>query len=484
MKYGLKYGLTRGRNSRVKKRYAFLALAGMGITVLAGCKSGGGNALEIAQMGKENQVVMAVKEDAQNEEPEPENVNFDVDDYKAWDELLDKYSCSDEFRQALADFSYRSASEVLAQEEGNGNFSPLSLYYALALAGTGAKAETAQELLDVLGMENQEELALACRNLYRELYYREARQRATYTAYGEGEFQSALKLRNSLWLSDAFAFHQDYQDGAARDFYASLHPVDFTVPETGEIMGEWIARQTNGVLAPALSVDPNTALCIINTLYFYGGWDTRFSKERTETDEFTLPDGTKIECPMMNQTDELGTFRKGDGYTMSCLYTNNNCRMVFLLPDKDRTVEEFLQDKAQLAQSLGSVGAMDDGGWQRGKVIWKVPKFSFGSSYSLVESLQKMGVQKMFDGEQADFSGISSAKPLWVSQVIQESHIGIDEEGVEGAAYTMLAVCGAGMLENEEEAEMICDRPFIYGIQESHSGAWLFIGVCRNPNVH
>ena len=113
---------------------------------------------------------------------------------------------------------------------------------------------------------------------------------------------------------------------------------------------------------------------------------------------------------------------------------------------------------------------------------WKLPKFSFGSSYDLIENLSKMGLEKMFDEENADFSGISD-ETLWVSQVIQESHIGVDEEGIEGAAYTMLAVSGAGM-PREEVAEMICDRPFIYGIQDVHSGAWLFIGICQNPGLH
>lgn len=477
--------------NRFKRWHVFLALAGVGMMIFAGCKGRGEEELTIVQEGKGDGIVMAAEQERSEDkgagekirEPEPEAVNIQADDYKAWNALIDENSCSEEFAQALADFSYRSASQVLAQEEGNGNYSPLSLYYALALAGTGAKGETAGELLGVLGMESKEDLALGCRNLYRQLYYREERQRGQYEAYGEGEFQSALKLRNSLWLSDAFSFRQEYRDGAERDFYASIHPADFALPETGKVMGEWISDQTNGVLAPSFSVDPNTALCMINTLYFYGGWDTRFSAERTKAEDFNLDDGRTTECQMMNRNEDFGLFRKGDGYTMSCLNTNNNCRMVVLLPDKGRRAEEFLLDKDKLAESLGAVDEMDDGGWQRGKIIWKMPKFSFGSSYSLEESLQKMGIRRMFDGEQADFSGISPDKPLWVSQVIQESHIGVDEEGVEGAAYTMLAVCGAGMMEEEKEVEMFCDRPFIYGIQDRYSGTWLFIGVCRNPNV-
>lgn len=496
-----------------RRKKGCLGLLLAGILLLVGCQNGSGGKPELVKESGPESVDSPVKEpgpesvdspvkepepeavnspvkepepEAVNssvKEPEPEAVDIPVDDYLTWNELFEENACSEEFMQALAEFSYQSASQVLAQEEGNGNFSPLSLYYALALAACGAEEETSGELLQVLGMEDKEDLALACKKLYQQLYYREQQQRGVYQAYGEGEFQSALRLRNSLWLSPAFSFHPEYQDRAASDFYASIHPADFQLADTGKAMGQWISDQTNGVLAPEIAVDPNTALCILNTLYFYGGWDTKFSKERTKTEEFTLADQTKISCPMMNRTEEFGVFQKGDGYTMACLNTNNHCRMVILLPDRDRTVEEFLQDKVQLKESLGAVETMDDGSWQNGKIIWKVPKFSFGSSYPLEGILQRMGIQKMFDREQADFSGISPDKPLWVSKVIQESHLGIDEEGVEGAAYTMLAVCGAGMPEEREEAEMFCDRPFLYGIQDRYSGAWLFIGVCRNPEA-
>lgn len=471
-----------------KRLFQLSVFAGIfaGVVLLTGCgkKEGGSEELskELLQDNKEEMKVMATEpgEGNKESEPEPEAVTIALDDYDAWRALLEENACSDEFNQAVLDFSYESASKVLAGGEENGNFSPLSLYYALALAESGAKEETAKELLGVLGMEDSSALAGECRKLYRHMYYWEQKLKEEYKEYGDGDFQSTVKLRNSLWLSNAFTFHPSYREGAARDFYASLHSVDFTQPEAGEAMGQWISDQTNGVLAPSLSVDPRTALSIINTLYFYGSWDTKFSKERTKTEEFTLADKTKVECPMMNREEEMGAFYRGDGYTLSSLYTNNGCQMVVLLPDRDRSVQEFLQSKDALEKSLGNVRKPGEDAWTSGKVIWKLPKFSFGSSYDLIESLGKMGLERMFDGEKADFSGISD-ESLWVSQVIQESHIGVDEEGIEGAAYTMLAVCGAGMPQDKEVAEMICDRPFIYGIRDGHSGAWLFIGVCQNP---
>ena len=119
--------------------------------------------------------------------------------------------------------------------------------------------------------------------------------------------------------------------------------------------------------------------------------------------------------------------------------------------------------------------------WKSGKVTWKVPKFSFGSTLQLAGLLQDMGMEKMF-APGAEFGKISGS-PLFVTDVIQETHMGIDEDGVEGAAYTMILLEETGIFipEGNREADMILNRPFIYGIQDNKTGTWLFLGVCRNP---
>ena len=66
--------------------------------------------------------------------------------------------------------------------------------------------------------------------------------------------------------------------------------------------------------------------------------------------------------------------------------------------------------------------------------VW-LPKFNMAVSLNLNEPLTKMGVSSMF-GDSADFSGISKAKGLKVSQVVQKCVIRVDEEGSEAAAAT------------------------------------------------
>ena len=60
------------------------------------------------------------------------------------------------------------------------------------------------------------------------------------------------------------------------------------------------------------------------------------------------------------------------------------------------------------------------------------------------EMLQTLGLNEAF-GESADFSGISDQKTLGLSDVAQEVHIGIDENGVEAAAFTEILWAGAAL---------------------------------------
>lgn len=409
------------------------------------------------------------------EAKEPEKADISPEDYESWNKLLKEQEISEEFRKGLDQFAYKSGSAVLKETEGNGNYSPLSLYYALAMAGCGAQGETAAQIFGNLGVENQKELADQCRRLYQWYVYQSQMDQERMAYYGMEDYKSTIRLGNSLWISAQLPVREEYQKLAATEFFASSYGVDFGDPDIGKQMGAWIAEKTNGVLEPQLNPDPETLLAILNTLYFYGGWAEPFDEENTREDVFTLEDGQQVTVPYLNRTEIMGAFHKGDGYTLSWLGTNNNCQMVFLLPDEGKSVETFLENPQRLEDSMEVEGNT----WIQGKVVWKVPKFDFGSSYKLEDTLKAMGMDQMFDSN-AQFGNISP-DPVMVSSVIQETHIGVDENGVEGAAYTMMAMARGGILNNGDMAEMLLDRPFLFGIRDNAHNVWLFLGVCRNP---
>lgn len=380
---------------------------------------------------------------------------YAFDDYDARREVRDSNPVEEDFLSALFAFSYETAAQVLTGEGENKNYSPLSLYYALALAATGAKGKTAQELYSLLGVSDAATLSQQCGNLYRQLY--------TDNEMGK------LYLANSLWMDRSVTWKDSFVRNAAEQFYASVHPVDFSALETGRQMAQWVAEQTNGFLSPAFDIDPEQILALLNTVYFYDEWTSLFDPDQTADGVFTLTDGSAVTCEFMHRSDYTG-FSRGETYTRSSMQLKNAGRMIFVLPDEGVALSELLASPETLRD------AFEGGEESYGVVTWQVPKFSFGSEVELAEPLKALGVSSAFQPD-ADFSGLTD-QPAWFSSVRQETRISIDENGVEAAAYTELFYAGAG--EPQDRADMILDRPFLFGITAAN-GVLLFVGICSDP---
>ncbi len=383
---------------------------------------------------------------------------YAFDDIETKRAIIDSNPVEEGFFEALNEFSYKTSAQILSDSSGNTNYSPLSLYYALAMAATGAKGETAEELLSLLGVPDQAMLSVQCGNLYRWLY--------TDNKIGQ------LKIGNSLWMDQSIKWENDFIKNAAENFYAHSFSVDFSDTKTAQSMGKWIADQTHGVLKPEVKVDPEQVLSILNTVYFYDEWIDRFDKSKTAEDIFYLPDSAGVSCDFMNREYASAGFTKGEGFTRSSLSLKNAGRMIFILPDEGVSPRELLSSQEKMRE------AFEEGEDGHGEVVWQIPKFSFGSKFSLAETLQSFGVKAAFEPD-ADFSGITR-QMAFITNISQETHIGIDENGVEAAAFTRIDYAGAAP--PKDRADMILNRPFIYGITAS-DGTLLFVGICENPTA-
>ncbi|HIZ79293.1 MAG TPA: serpin family protein [Candidatus Lachnoclostridium stercorigallinarum] len=395
---------------------------------------------------------------------------------------LEESQVPETFLNSLDQFSYRTASALFSGGEvsENENYSPLSLYYALGMAASGAEGETFQELAELLGEEDKDGLTEGCRTLYENLYYTQKLQELYDGMNESGEDggekkQPSVSLANSLWADEELEVKEDYRSLLADSFYASSYEVDFTEDEAWRQMESWIADKTKGVMQPELPKDPSTLLALINTFYYYGAWENEFQAEETAEDTFYRMDGSTSRGDFMHVSVSGSGYKEGDGWKAASLGLRGDGRgdeMVFVLPDEGSSVEDLLASPDDLKEAL-------ELGDEYRPVNWTVPKFSFGSSIDGNTLLESLGVSRMFT-DLAEFPDISD-RSLQVSKVIQETHIGLDEQGVEGAAYTVVMMMEtAAPLVPEEPVEMRLDRPFIYGIR-SGTGGWLFLGVVRDP---
>ncbi|HZK27040.1 MAG TPA: serpin family protein [Thermoclostridium sp.] len=365
------------------------------------------------------------------------------------------------FNVALKEFSYKTGVLVLTDSGKNINYSPLSLYYALSVAASGAGSETEVQLLDLLGASDAQVLAEQCGNFYRTLY--------------KDNKIGKLKIANSIWMDndmngEQISFKDNFVKRAAENFYASSHSVDFSNEETGRAMANWISTNTNGTLPPVIETNSDQILSILNTVYFYDQWIDRFDKNKTAEDVFYLSNGSEVKSDFMNQTYGSAGFSKGEGYTRASLGLKNAGRMVFILPDDDVSPYELLTSPNHMKE------AFEGGENYSGEVVWKIPKFSFGSKLVMTDVIKSLGASSAFTPD-ADFSGITDHM-AYITDVRQETHIAIDEDGVEASAFTQIDYAGAAPPEGR--ADMILNRPFIYGIT-AQNGSLLFVGVCENP---
>ena len=107
-----------------------------------------------------------------------------------------------------------------------------------------------------------------------------------------------------------------------------------------------------------------------------------------------------------------------------------------------------------------------------------LPRFTLEESYDMEELLQDLGMTDAFAEAQADFSGMSSRRGLYLSKVVHKSFMEVTEEGTEAAAATGAAV----MTRSLSAGPQFCaDRPFLFFIQHGNTGAILFCGRFCSP---
>ncbi|WP_432666623.1 serpin family protein [Wukongibacter baidiensis] len=393
----------------------------------------------------------------------PPAVGFD--DYDGKRAVWDNNEVSDAFIQGLSNFSADTIAELLITSNSSENtmYSPISLHMALALSSSGASSETQKEILLTMHMKDLgiEELEKQTGNLFRLIYK-------------DNEI-GKLKLANSLWLDRKESFKEDYLKTVLEDYYASLYAVDFSKKETEKLISKWIADNSNGTLKGSVPVNEEQILTIINTIYFYDEWTTKFDKNRTKEDTFHCNDGKDVVCDFMNMRFSSHGFVDGDGFLTSSLNLKNGASMSFYLPDEGVDVYDLISTPEKVKILLDK----DDPSNIKkfGEVVFKVPKFSFGSTLHLKEALKRLGIYRAFEKD-ADFSGLTDADIVYISDIIQSTHISIDEKGCEASAYTQIDY--AGSAQPKDKAEMILDRPFIFTIKGS-KGVVLFIGIVNNP---
>lgn len=225
-----------------------------------------------------------------------------------------------------------------------------------------------------MGVSDREDAINNAGKLYRSLYCDNA--------------VSQARIATSIWLDHGLELKEDFKKNAAEQFYASLHPVDFSDGKTSALMGKWVLEHTKGSIEPEIQFGPQQIMNIMNTIYFYDQWINEFQKSKTEQGDFYPEYGSTVETEFMNATFGSYGYRKGDGFTSSSLGLKENGSMIFVLPDEGMSVDSLLTTPDRLREALeGGEGHM-------GQVVFQVPKFTTDSRCDVRTMMENLGIKR------------------------------------------------------------------------------------------
>ena len=107
-----------------------------------------------------------------------------------------------------------------------------------------------------------------------------------------------------------------------------------------------------------------------------------------------------------------------------------------------------------------------------------VPKFTLRSSFpGLSGVLGAMGMPAPFSPTEADFSGITQDRQLFISAIVHQAFVEVNEQGTEAAAATAVVE----NLPTPLPTTFRADHPFLFLIIDHRTQAILFMGRVANP---
>ena len=361
---------------------------------------------------------------------------------------------------------------AVAAGQTNVVFSPASITLALAMARAGARGQTAAEMDAVMHAVASDEHAGWLNALDQAL----AARSGTFKDESGKDLPVTLRIANAPFAQQGMPLEKAYLEALAARFGAGMRLVDYRTQteKARTLINGWVDAQTEHripeLLVPGV-LTPLTRLALVNAIYLKAPWQTPFSADATKADTFTRADGSAVQVPFMATTASL-RYASGDGWrAVEIPYIGGSLAMTVILPDNLAGFERTLT-----ADTFAAItGALTET-----QVALTLPKFRIETKAKLALILAALGMPSAFD-DRADFSGITTAEQLLISNVIHQANIDVDEKGTEAAAATAVVMRATAM--PAEPVAFRADRPFLFALRDVPTGAVLFLGRVGDPSI-
>jgi serpin B len=377
----------------------------------------------------------------------------------------------DQVVAADTDFALRLYHQIVASDQSDVFLSPYSISTALSMVYAGARGDTAAQMADVLGIGADATAWHAARN---RLDLSIADTSDVRPSEGDA-VPLTLEPTNTMFGQGGYPFKNDFLDTLAENYGAGMQALDIASdPEAARIaINKWVADRTRDRIEELLKrgvIDEYTVAVLVNAIYFKANWLYQFDPGQTSPEPFHLLDGSTRDVPTMHLAGPKMDFASGDGWSAIRL-RYWGASMFVIVPDEGAFADVESRLDTFFLSALGTDMS------ERATTL-SLPRWDTDFQLDLVDALKSLGMADVFDEHKADLTGIADVDQLWISHVVHQANVTVDEKGTEAAAAT------AAVVERESAARPVnltVDRPFIYLIQDDASGEILFLGRVLEP---
>ncbi|MBE6116298.1 MAG: hypothetical protein E7187_05680 [Erysipelotrichaceae bacterium] len=360
------------------------------------------------------------------------------------------------FNRRLVPFYQTLMNKLLLSDSGNNVFSPVNLYYNLAALAAIAEDEARREIYDVLGIDPETAV-----DDYR-------RQWQDNVIAGK----CTLNYANSIWFSDSLHLDMERVGKLADDYFVPAYRGKTGTKDYTAAFQSWINDNTGKLLGKYISdlkLDENVQMAMASTIYYSTGWMEAYLPENNKKEVFHGTDGD-AEVEMMHKKSPM-TYLENGVFTGCIEQTGTHSEMmIMLLPQQGVSFEQMFASEEFQELIYGSDPG--ESGATYCLVDITLPKFDVSGRYDLETLLPQIGVRKIFEGSGA-FEKLAD-KAIALSAIEHACRIKADENGLEGAAYTVeIAVGGTPPV----SVDLTFDRPFFFAVKTAFDNTVFFCGI-------
>lgn len=339
--------------------------------------------------------------------------------------------------------------------------SPISISLVLAMLHSGAKNNTANQLLEVFAKGASDDAVYAhfC---------------AFMSFLSSNNLSVTLESANKLYVDEKLKLLDSYLTGIKQNFEGQLEQVNFELAaKTTKKINDFVEKASHNHIKDIISpnaINDLTRLVVVNALYFKGDWHKEFNACETHEAKFYATPEKTTKKEFMQIEDEFCYFET-DGYQVLGLpYTNFECYLYVFLPTERYGLDDLINN-------LNGTTLIDLIGFRdTKKVMVKLPKFKIEAKFELTQTLQKLGVVDAFNNP--DFSGMTEDAGLVVSSIVHKACIEITEKGTIAAAASaaVMQVRCAPIQNLEPPKEFFADHGFVYVLTDDINSHMFFVG--------